>query len=76
MREAGQSCMRRLVGPIILLSLQGRNDRSDTSGSFISSHRIGQFDIPIPAALSLAGWGDLVIILHEVTALHNLYFPV
>lgn len=76
MREATQSRMRRLVGPVILLSLQGRNDRSDTRGPFTSSHRIGQLDVPIPAALSLAGRGDLVIVLHEVTALHNLYFPV
>lgn len=68
--------MRRLISPVILLSLEGRNDRSDAGGSFISSHRIGQLDISIPATLSFVGRGELVIVLHEVTALHNLYFPV
>lgn len=76
MREAAQSCMRCLVGPIIFLSLQGRNDRSDTSWAFVASHRIGQLDISIPPTLSLIGRSDLVIVLHEVTTLDDLNFPV
>ncbi|AIS02533.1 hypothetical protein SGLAU_33015 (plasmid) [Streptomyces glaucescens] len=76
MREATQGCMRRLVSPVILLSLQGRDDRSDTGWAFVASNRISQLDISIPATLSLAGRSHLIIILHEVTTLDDLNFPV
>ncbi|PAZ14272.1 hypothetical protein CLM62_20065 [Streptomyces sp. SA15] len=68
--------MRRLVGPVILFSSQGGNDGGNTVRPLVSSHRISQLDVPIPAALGFFRRSDLVIILHKVTALDDLDNPV